>query len=85
MKIKVMRNLGKGWPSYKENEVVDADDAVAEKLIQACLAEPIKTVPKSPILKGVPKTERTVKTEATAASVPPKSDDNKPLDKEPKT
>lgn len=69
MRIKVLRNLGRGLPSYKEGEVVDVEPAEAARLCKLNLAEvvesKIKAVPakpaiaetKSPELKGDAKGE----------------------------
>ena len=39
MRIKVLRNLGRDLPPYKENQVVDVSDAEGERLIKLSLAE----------------------------------------------
>lgn len=41
MRIKVLRNLGPEFTRYKENQVVDASDAEAERLIAMKLAVPV--------------------------------------------
>jgi len=41
MHIRVLRNLGQGLPAFKEGQVVDADEATAEQLLGAGLAERI--------------------------------------------
>lgn len=41
MRIRILRNLGQGLPSYKEGECHDADDKLAERLLGMGLAEPV--------------------------------------------
>lgn len=58
MKIRVLRNLGRGLPDFTEGQVVDVADEVAQALIDRFLAEAIepklKAVPPEPQLKAVP-------------------------------
>jgi hypothetical protein len=39
MRIRVLRSLGKNLPPYREGQVVDTDEATAEPLLAAGLAE----------------------------------------------
>lgn len=61
MRIRLLRNLGHGWPPYKVDEIVDAEDALAAKLVDRGLAEVlppiIQAVPPKPAQLGVPKIE----------------------------
>lgn len=58
MQIRILRNLGSGFPPYAEGDVVDADQSVAELLIKKQLAEPVlSAVAKEPELKAVRKDE----------------------------
>lgn len=42
MRVRVLRNLGREWPqAYAENQVVEVEESLAEKLVQAGLAEPV--------------------------------------------
>lgn len=41
MKLRILRNLGHGWPKHAEGETADVADDVAQRLIAAGLAEPI--------------------------------------------
>lgn len=49
MRIKVLRNLGRGLPSYKEGQVVEVESAEGEKLCKLNLAEVVESK-----LKAVP-------------------------------
>jgi len=52
MKVRVLRNLGEGWPALKEGETADVADKIGEALVSQCLAEvvPIEAVPPPPIV-----------------------------------
>jgi hypothetical protein len=39
MRLRILRNLGKDWPKFFEGEVREVDDATAERLLNAKLAE----------------------------------------------
>lgn len=54
MRIKLLRNLGREYPPYRLDEVVDADDKLAQHLVARGLAEVVKGVPKQPAIRGVP-------------------------------
>ena len=47
MKIKVLANLGRGLPDYKEQQIVEVDDEAGQALIDQGLAI-IHGVPKKP-------------------------------------
>lgn len=49
MRIRVLRNLGRGLPPLKEGQVADVDDAMGEKLVRQRLAEQIHSVVQKPI------------------------------------
>jgi hypothetical protein len=51
MKIRVLRNLGKGLPKYFEGESYDVDDTQGEDLIKKGLAEPVAS--ETPAIRGV--------------------------------
>lgn len=40
MKVKALRNLGRGWPTAKEGQLIETTDEIAAELIAASLAEP---------------------------------------------
>lgn len=50
MKVRLLRNLGEGWPPLKVGEIADVDDAIGEALLGQSLAElmPIQAVPPAP-------------------------------------
>lgn len=55
MRIRLLRNLGAGFPPYKEGEEVDAEHELAERLIERGLAEAIiEAVPVKAAIEGVP-------------------------------
>ena len=62
MKIRALRNLGRGWPkALKEGEEVAVDDDFGQQLLTHGLAEllsqPVKAVPKKPAVQAVPPKE----------------------------
>jgi hypothetical protein len=72
MRIKVLRNLGAGWPPWHEGEVVETDEAQARRLIDLGLAEP------------VPETLRTVVHESELRAVPPEEPESAESSEHPK-
>lgn len=53
MRIRLLRNLGRGFPPYRTGEEHDVDQAFGERLCKQGLAERIHAVP-APPLKAVP-------------------------------
>jgi hypothetical protein len=53
MKIRILRNLGRGLPPYQENDVIDAEDEESARLVALGAAEYIQEgVPGEPGIKG---------------------------------
>jgi len=52
-RIRLLRNLGAGYPPYKEGEEQDVQDHLADVLCGKKLAELIRAIPNKP-LKAVP-------------------------------
>ena len=48
MKIKVLMNLGRGLPDYKDQQIVELDDSEGQALIDKGLAVKIEAIPKKP-------------------------------------
>ena len=60
MKVRLLRNLGEGWPPLKVGEIVDVSSAIGEALLGQNLAElmPIQAVPPAPAVPiSIPKAE----------------------------
>jgi hypothetical protein len=55
MRIRMLRNLGRGFPPFRVNEEHDVDDTLGIALCQRGLAEVIHAVPPAAI-RGVPPT-----------------------------
>lgn len=60
MRLRVLRNLGAGWPPYKEGEEVEIDSKAGKSLVSQGLAEPlpIQAIPATPIIPvAIPQAE----------------------------
>lgn len=53
MRIRMLRNLGRGFPPFRVDEEHEVDETLGEALCTRGLAERIHAVPPAP-LKGVP-------------------------------
>lgn len=77
MQIKVLRNLGRGLPPYKEGQVVTVSDTVGADLVKRDLARVIEAIPKeertTPKIIGVPKTSKPLRAESDPVVQPIRS------------
>jgi hypothetical protein len=63
MQVKVLRNLGRGFPQLTEGQVADLDEQTAERLVKQGLAEVVvRAVPQEPI-KAIQSADESAKKE----------------------
>ena len=62
MRVRVLRNLGRGLPDYREGQAVTVSEAEGKRLLSAGVVEIIEATPAKPTVKAVP-TRTTAKPE----------------------
>ena len=77
MRIKVLRNLGRGLPPYKENQVVEVDEAEGKRLVDAKLAVPTDEDETEDEIRAVPGTAAIGRAKAPRGSVERATEDLK--------